>query len=91
MQNRSARNMVSVPCPLLLSCSLLLTCFYHPVADEPDHTSCKPACSGQKMLHNLADEFKTPGVNSGQEVQKTMHSASVVKSMPVYDNRQSLE
>ncbi|WP_256437118.1 hypothetical protein [Tatumella sp. JGM118] len=43
------------------------------------------------MLHNLADEFKTPGVNSGQEVQKTMHSASVVKSMPFYDNRQSLE
>ena len=43
------------------------------------------------MLHNLADEFKTPGVNSGQEVQKTMHSASVVKSMPVYDNRQSPE
>ncbi|WP_343869562.1 hypothetical protein [Tatumella terrea] len=43
------------------------------------------------MLHNLVDEFKTPGVNSGQEVQKTMRAASVVKSMPVYDNRQSPE
>lgn len=34
------------------------------------------------MLQYLVDELKTPGVNTGQEVHKSMRAASVVKSMP---------